>query len=96
MEKNAFMSAAKKARIALAVMAVCGMSFAGGERAFAENVTIDQDKNIICGDGATAKKNPNSTEEGTGMIVIGNMQQLQDLILLPLVLMPWLQATVLQ
>lgn len=30
MEKNAFMSAAKKARIALAVMAVCGMSFAGG------------------------------------------------------------------
>jgi len=35
-------------------------------------VTIDQDKNIICGDGATAKKNPNSIEEGTGMIVIGN------------------------
>lgn len=30
MEKNAFMSAAKKARIALAVMAVCGMSFVGG------------------------------------------------------------------
>lgn len=30
MEKNAFMSAAKKARIALVVMAVCGMSFAGG------------------------------------------------------------------
>ena len=46
--------------------------FRGGERAFAENVTIDQDKNIICGEGATAKKNPNSTEEGTGMIVIGN------------------------
>ena len=35
-------------------------------------MTIDQDKNIIFGDGATAKKNPNSTEEGTGMIVIGN------------------------
>ena len=32
MEKNAFMSAAKKARIALAVMAVCGMSFAGGKK----------------------------------------------------------------
>ena len=30
MEKNAFMSAAKKARIALAVMAVCGISFVGG------------------------------------------------------------------
>ena len=35
-------------------------------------MTIDQDKNIICGDGATAKKDPNSTEAGTGMIVIGN------------------------
>ena len=31
MEKNAFMSAAEKVRIALAVMAVCGMSFAGGD-----------------------------------------------------------------
>lgn len=30
MKKTAFMSAAKKARIALAVMALCGMSFAGG------------------------------------------------------------------
>lgn len=30
MKKTAFMSAAKKARIALAVMAVCGMSFVGG------------------------------------------------------------------
>ena len=35
-------------------------------------MTIDQDKNIICGDGATASKNPGSTELGTGMIVIGN------------------------
>ena len=72
MEKNAFMSAAKKARIALAVMAVCGMSFAGGERAFAENVTIDQDKNIICGDGATASNDPDSDWPGSGIIVIGN------------------------
>lgn len=31
MKKTAFMSAAKKARIALAVMALCGMSFAGGK-----------------------------------------------------------------
>lgn len=30
MKKTAFMSAAKKARIALAVMAVWGMSFSGG------------------------------------------------------------------
>ena len=30
MKKMPYMSAAKKARIALAVMAVCGMSFAGG------------------------------------------------------------------
>lgn len=72
MEKNAFMSAAKKARIALAVMAVCGMSFAGGERAFAESVTIDQDKNIICGDGATASNDPDSAWPGSGIIVIGN------------------------
>ena len=72
MKKKIFMSAAKKARIALAVMAVCGFTLAGAQSAFAENVTIDQDKNIICGDGATATKNPNSTEEGTGMIVIGN------------------------
>lgn len=66
------MSAAKKARIALAVMAVCGMSFVGGERAFAENVTIDQDKNIICGDGATASNDPDSAWPGSGIIVIGN------------------------
>lgn len=66
------MSAAKKARIALAVMAVCGMSFAGGKRAFAENVTIDQDKNIICGDGATASNDPDSDWPGSGIIVIGN------------------------
>ena len=72
MKKMPYMSAAKKARIALAVMAVCGFTLSGAQSAFAENVTIDQDKNIICGDGATAKKNPYSTEEGTGMIVIGN------------------------
>lgn len=66
------MSAAKKARIALVVMAVCGMSFAGGERAFAESVTIDQDKNIICGEGATASNDPDSDWPGSGIIVIGN------------------------
>ena len=41
MKKTILMSAAKKARIALAVMAVCGMSFVGAQEAFAENVTID-------------------------------------------------------
>ena len=48
------------------------MSFAGGERAFAESVTIDQDKNIICGDGATASNDPDSDWPGSGIIVIGN------------------------
>lgn len=52
MKKNVLMSAAKKARIALAVMAVCGMSFVGAQEAFAEkaNVTVDYRDNII---GAT-------------------------------------------
>ena len=36
MKKTGLMSAAKKARIALAVMAVCGMSFVGAQSAFAE------------------------------------------------------------
>ena len=45
------MSAAKKARIALAVLAVCGFTFAGAQSAFAENVTIDSNNNIICGSG---------------------------------------------
>ncbi|WP_297998817.1 YadA-like family protein [uncultured Phascolarctobacterium sp.] len=54
MKKTVLMSAAKKARIALAVLAVCGMSFVGAQSAFAENVTIDAKKNIICGDGAVS------------------------------------------
>ena len=36
MKKTVLMNAAKKARIALAVMALCGMSFAGAQSAFAE------------------------------------------------------------
>ena len=36
MKKTVLMSAAKKARIALAVMALCGMSFVGAQEAFAE------------------------------------------------------------
>lgn len=49
MKKTVLMSAAKKARIALAVMAVCGMSFVGAQEAFAEkaNVTVDYRDNII-------------------------------------------------
>ena len=46
--------------------------FRGGERAFAENVTIDQDKNIICGDGATASRNPIQKDDGKNIVVIGN------------------------
>lgn len=55
MKKTVLMSAARKARIALAVMAVFGMSFVGTQEAFAENVTVDIHKNIICGDGAKAE-----------------------------------------
>lgn len=51
MKKTVWMSAAKKARIALAVMAVCGMSFVGAQEAFAAieisgtNNTITDAKN---------------------------------------------------
>ena len=61
MKKTVLMSAAKKARIALAVMAVCGMSFVGAQEAFAEYVTkdlpvkTDTGKNIICGEGGRNK-----------------------------------------
>ncbi|WP_304279814.1 YadA-like family protein [Phascolarctobacterium succinatutens] len=72
MKKKIFMSAAKKARIALAVMAVCGFALAGAQSAFAENVTIDDKKNIICGEGATASRNPLQKDDGTNIVVIGN------------------------
>ena len=72
MKKKIFMSAAKKARIALAVMAVCGFTLAGAQSAFAENVTIDNKKNIICGEGATASRNTLQKDDGTNIVVIGN------------------------
>ena len=72
MKKKIFMSAAKKARIALAVMAVCGFTLAGTQNAFAENVTIDDKKNIICGEGATASRNELQKDDGTNIVVIGN------------------------
>ncbi|WP_293686622.1 YadA-like family protein [uncultured Phascolarctobacterium sp.] len=71
MKKTVLMNAAKKARIALAVMALCGMSFAGAQSAFAENVTVDANKNIICGDGAKAEKATGSTVDPANDIVIG-------------------------
>ena len=74
MKKTVFMSAAKKARIALAVLAVCGFTFAGVQSAFAENVTVDTNKNIICGDGAKVKDT--STKDaivmGNGAVAEGN------------------------
>lgn len=72
MKKTVLMSAAKKARIALAVMAVCGFTFAGAQSAFAENVTIDANKNIICGEGAKGEKNPESTYDVSNAIILGN------------------------
>ena len=71
MKKTVLMNAAKKARIALAVMAVCGFTFVGAQSAFAENVTVDANKNIICGDGAKAEKATGSTVDPANDIVIG-------------------------
>ena len=77
MKKTVLMNAAKKARIALAVMAVCGMSFVGAQEAFAADVTTDlpvktdAGKNIICGDGAKAEKATGSTVDPANDIVIG-------------------------
>lgn len=53
MKKTVLMNAAKKARIALAVMAVFGMNFVGAQSAFAENVTVDYNSNIIGGDSSS-------------------------------------------
>ena len=72
MKKKILMSVAKKARIALAVMAVCEFTLAGAQSAFAENVTIDAKKNIICGDGAKVEKHPESAVDAFNAIVIGN------------------------
>lgn len=53
MKKTVLMNAAKKARIALAVLAVCGFTFAGAQSAFAENVTVDSNSNIIGGNDSS-------------------------------------------
>ena len=57
MKKTVLMSAAKKARIALAVMALCGMSFVGAQEAFAEieitgtnnTITDAKDSSMVIG-----------------------------------------------
>ena len=80
MKKTVLMSAAKKARIALAVMAVCGFTFAGAQEAFAADplpttdlpVKTDANKNIICGEGAKGEKNPESTYDVSNAIILGN------------------------
>lgn len=77
MKKTVLMSAAKKARIALAVMALCGMSFVGAQEAFAADaatehpVKIDAKNNIVCGTGAKAEKATGSTVDPANDIVIG-------------------------
>lgn len=48
MKKKILMSAAKKARLALAVMAVCGFTLAGAQSAFAE-CNVQLGTNILCG-----------------------------------------------
>ena len=77
MKKTVLMSAAKKARIALAVMAVFGMSFVGAQSAFAADsatehpVKIDVKNNIVCGTGAKVEKATGSTFDPANDIVIG-------------------------
>ena len=77
MKKTVLMSAAKKARIALAVMAVCGFTFAGVQSAFAADsatehpVKIDVKNNIVCGTGAKVEKATGSTVDPANDIVIG-------------------------
>ena len=67
MKKTVLMSAAKKARIALAVMAVCGFTLAGARSTFAAlpttdlPVKTDANENIICGNGAQVKDGVNGT-----------------------------------
>ena len=48
MKETVLMSAAKKARIALAVLAVCGFTLAGAQEAFAE-CNVQLGSNILCG-----------------------------------------------
>ena len=82
MKKTVLMSAARKARIALAVMAVCGMSFVGAQEAFAADplpttdlpVKTDANKNIICGDGAKAEDSSveNAIIMGNGAVSMGH------------------------
>ena len=80
MKKTVLMNAAKKARIALAVMAVFGMSFVGARSVFAADplpttdlpVKTDANKNIICGDGAKGEKNPESVYDVNNAIILGN------------------------
>lgn len=82
MKKTVLMSAAKKARIALAVMAVCGFTFAGAQEAFAADplpttdlpVKTDANKNIICGDGAKVESwnVGNAIIMGNGAVSEGN------------------------
>ena len=76
MKKTVLMSAAKKARIALAVMAVFGMSFVGAQSVFAADATehpvkTDAKNNIVCGTGAKAEKATSSTVDPANDIVIG-------------------------
>ena len=77
MKKTVLMSAAKKARIALAVMAVFGMSFVGARSVFAADpvtehpVKIDAKNNIVGGTGAKVETATSSTVAPENDIVIG-------------------------
>ena len=70
MKKKFLCSAAKKAQIALAVMAVCGLSFAGADKAYAG--TFNNDQIIIQGNEAASATGNNTTVIGAGASVTGN------------------------
>ena len=71
MKKNMLMSAAKKARVLLAVMAVCGMSFVGAGEIYAENLDIPDGKNMFFADDCIAGGKYNQMA-GNHSVAFGN------------------------
>ena len=68
MKRNGFCSAGKKARIALAVMAVCGMTFVGAQEALAAD-------NYIA--GLYNKYMDGGDLDGNGLIVVGTSNKVK-------------------
>lgn len=69
MKRNGFCSAGKKARIALAVMALCGMTFVGARDVLAADTASSSYINAKMSDGKTASNN--TTDGGAEQVVLG-------------------------